>query len=231
MTTGAGHKDPILQTLALRALEWVEDGATVGLGSGRAATTFIRELGERHRAGLRVRGVPTSEGSAEVAREYGIPLLGMDGAESIDVTVDGADEVDPQLDLIKGYGAAMLRERVVAEASRIEIILIGEEKLVDRLGARGIVPIEVIPFAAQFCARRLAGIGCRPQLRAKNGTPVVTDNGNHILDAAVEPLADPRGFDAAARAVPGVVGTGLFLGIADLVLVGTPGGIRELRRP
>lgn len=220
----------ILQAIAARALEFVDDGAVVGLGSGRAATAFIRALGEKHRGGLQVRGVPTSEGSASVAREYGIPLIGMDEAENIDVTVDGADEVDPQLDLIKGYGAALLRERIVAEASRMEIILVGEEKLVQHLGARGIVPVEVVPFAVSFCSRRLAALGGRPRLRQKDGKPLVTDNGNNIIDCGVEPLADPRGFDSNVRAIPGVVGTGLFLGIADVVLVGTADGIRELSR-
>jgi ribose 5-phosphate isomerase A len=222
--------DPILEAIARRALELVDDGATVGLGSGRAATSFIRALGERVRGGMRVRGVPTSEGSAAVAREYGIPLIDMAEADVIDITVDGADEVDPQLDLIKGYGAAMLRERIVAEASRMEVILVGEEKLVERLGARGIVPVEVVPFAVPFCARRLTAIGCRPRLREKNGTAVVTDNGNHILDCGVDPIEQPRDLEAAMLAVPGVVGTGLFLGIADVVFVGAANGVRAMRR-
>lgn len=226
-----GHGDPQLEAIAERALAFVKDGAIVGLGSGRAATVFIRALGERFKSGLRVRGVPTSEGSAAVAREYGIPLVGMDAAESIDVTVDGADEVDPQLDLIKGYGAALLRERIVADASRMEIILVGEEKLVERLGSRGIVPVEVVPFAVPFCSRRLAALGCRPAVRAKDGKPVLSDNGNPIIDCGVDPLDAPREFDAAVRAISGVVGTGLFLGIADLVLVGGAAGVRELTRP
>jgi ribose 5-phosphate isomerase A len=208
----------------------VEEGATVGLGSGRAATAFIRALGERARAGMRVRGVPTSEATAAVAREYGIPLIGMAEAESIDLTVDGADEVDPQLDLIKGYGAALLRERIVAEASRQEIILVGEEKLVDQLGTRGIVPVEVVPFAAAFCGRRLQALGYGSQLRQKEGTVVVTDNGNHILDCAVTPIEKPRELEAAILAIPGVVGTGMFLGLATLVLVGGAGGVRRLTR-
>lgn len=225
----SGQVDPNLDEIAQRALALVDDGATVGLGSGRASTAFIRALGERVRSGLRVRGVPTSEGSAAVAREYGIPLVGLE-VESIDITVDGADEVDPQLDLIKGYGAAMLRERIVAEASRLEVILVGEEKLVGRLGARGIVPVEVVPFAAPFCARRLAAIGCRPRLREKDGAAVVTDNGNNILDCGVDPIEQPRALETAVLAIPGVVGTGMFLGIASLVLVGTASGVRELRR-
>jgi ribose 5-phosphate isomerase A len=230
MAKEQAQADPVLETIAQQALELVGDGATVGLGSGRAATAFIRALGDRVRAGMRVRGVPTSEATAAVAREYGIPLVGMDEAETIDVTVDGADEVDPQLDLIKGYGAALLRERIVAEASHQEIILVGEEKLVDRLGARGIVPVEVVPFAAAFCGRRLQAIGYRSQLRRKSGAAVVTDNGNHILDCAVTPIERPRDLEAAILAIPGVVGTGMFLGIATLVLVGGSDGVRRLTR-
>jgi len=230
MGSNVASGDPVLELVAERALAFVDDGATVGLGSGRAATAFIHALGERFRQGLRVRGVPTSEGSADVARQYGIPLLGLDEVESIDVTVDGADEVDPQIDLIKGYGAALLRERIVADCSRKEVILVGEEKLVDRLGARGVVPVEVVPFAAPFCLRRLTALGCRPRLRVKDSSLVVTDNGNNIVDCGVDPLDAPREFDAAVRAVSGVVGTGLFLGIADLVLVGTAGGVREMKR-
>lgn len=225
-----GVNDPIIQAIAARALSFVQDEATVGLGSGRAATAFIRALGERFRQGLRVRGVPTSEASASVAREYGIPLVGLDEVESIDVTVDGADEVDPHLDLIKGYGAALLRERVVADCSRLEIILVGEDKLVERLGMRGIVPVEVVPFAASFCSRRLTALGGRPKLRVMDGRTVVTDNGNHIIDCGVDPLVEPRRFDDAVRAISGVVGTGLFLGIADVVLVGEENGVREMKR-
>lgn len=222
--------NPILEAIARRALALVEEGATVGLGSGQAATAFIHALGERVRGGMRVRGVPTSEGSAAVAREYGIPLVGLAEVEVIDITVDGADEVDPQLDLIKGYGAAMLRERIVAEASRVEVILVGEEKLVERLGERGIVPVEVVPFAAPFCARRLTALGCRPRLREKAGAVVVTDNGNHILDCGVDPIEKPRALETAMLAIPGVVGTGLFIGIAGLVYIGTATGVREMKR-
>jgi ribose 5-phosphate isomerase A len=230
MSDKSGQGDAMLEEIAQRALALVGDGATVGLGSGRAATAFIRALGERVRGGLCVRGVPTSEDSAAVAREYGIPLVGLAEAESIDITVDGADEVDPHLDLIKGYGAALLRERIVAEVSRAEVILVGEEKMVPRLGARGIVPVEVVPFAAAFCSRRLAALGCRPRLREKGGAAVVTDNGNHILDCGVDPIEQPRALETAMIAIPGVVGTGLFLGIASIVLVGTANGVRELRR-
>lgn len=230
--TSAAELSPI-DRIALRALDFVRDDSIVGLGSGRAATAFIQSLGARVRDGLRVRGIPTSEPTAAVAREVGIPLVGFEEAVVVDVTVDGADEVDPNLDLIKGYGRALVREKIVAAASLQEIILVGEEKMVPQLGSRGIVPVEVLPFAAPFCAREFAKLGCRPQRREESsGVPVISDNGNWILDCGVDPIADTGALDAGLRAVPGVVGTGLFVGIADVVLIGLDdGSIRELTRP
>ena len=221
-----------LEAIAAQALELVEDGMTVGLGSGRAATAFVRALGERLAAGLRgIRGLPTSEPTAAVAREVGIPLVGFEDAEFVDITVDGADEVAPSLDMIKGYGRALVREKIVAAASRQVVILVGAEKLVPQLGSRGLVPVEVVPFAAPFCARAFRKLGCEPQRREEQGAPVVSDNGNWIIDCRVKPIADPAGFDASLRAIPGVVGTGLFIGIADRVLVGDDdGSVRELVR-
>jgi ribose 5-phosphate isomerase A len=208
-------------TIYERALELVPDGAVIGLGSGRAAWAFVRLLGERVRAGrLGVRGVPTSEETARIATEHGVPLAGLDEAGELALTVDGADEVDPDLDLIKGYGRALVREKVVAASSRRLVILAGEEKLVPRLGARGRLPVEVVPFAVPLCRRRLAGLGLRPALWEQDGRPGATDNGNHILDCATDPLPDAQRLETEIRAVPGVVGTGLFLGMADTVLVG-----------
>ncbi len=152
-----------LNALARRALGFVKDDTAVGLGAGRAATAFVRALAARVRAGLRVRGVPVSEATAGLAAELGIPLVGLEA--EIDVTVDGADEVDPDLDLIKGYGGALVRERIVAAASRRQIILVERDKLVPQLGSRGRLPVEVIPFALPLCLHRLAALGLRPTLR------------------------------------------------------------------
>jgi ribose 5-phosphate isomerase A len=138
----------------------------------------------------------------------------------LDLTVDGADEVDPNLDLIKGYGRALVREKVVAASSRRLVILVGEEKLVSRLGARGKLPVEVLPFALSLCERRLGELGCRPVPDTHEGKLFVTDNGNHILDCQIAPIADAARLESDIRAIPGVVGTGLFLGMADTVLVG-----------
>jgi ribose 5-phosphate isomerase A len=209
-------------TIYERAVELIPDGAVVGLGSGKASTAFVKTLAERVRAGaLRVRGVPTSEATAELARAGGIPLLTLAEAGEIDVTVDGADEVDPHLDLIKGYGRAMVREKVVAACSRRLVILVGRSKLVPRLGSRGKLPVEVLEFALALCERRLERLGCRPvRYLSPDGTLFHTDNGNPILDCVVGPISDPARLEQDIRAIPGVVGTGLFLGMAERVLVG-----------
>jgi ribose 5-phosphate isomerase A len=222
--------------LVARALELVPDGARIGLGSGRTAAAFTRALGERVHQGLRVRVVPTSEATGRLATEQGIPLDALDSAEPLEITVDGADEVErPTLNLIKGWGAALVRERIVAAASRRQVILVTPEKLVDRLGARGRLPVEVVPFAAPFCRRRIEEIavpgGLRPSLRLLDGRPLVTDNGNWILDCALGPQDDPAALERALCAIPGVVDCGLFLGTASLVLVGEGMAVRELSPP
>jgi ribose 5-phosphate isomerase A len=208
-------------TIIDRALELLPDNAVIGLGSGRAARAFVRALGERVRAGtVRVRGVPTSEETAALAREVGVPLMTLADAGVLDMTIDGADEVDSNLDLIKGYGRALVREKIVAASSRKLIILVGEEKLVPRLGSRGKLPVEVVPFGLPLCERRLRHLGCTAVPCRSDGTLLLTDNGNHILDCQIDPIADATRLEMDIRAIPGVVGTGLFLGMAGTVLVG-----------
>jgi len=218
-----------LDHLAVRALREVPDGALIGLGSGHTAAAFVRALGRRVREGLRVRGVPTSEATARLAHEVGVPLASLDEG-ILDLTIDGADEVDPHLDLIKGYGGALVRERIVAAAARRLIILVESEKLVPVLGRRGRLPVEVIPFATPLVMRELAARGCRPALRTVDGKIFVSDNGNWIIDCGVRPIEAPASFAQDLRAVPGVVETGLFLAVAELVLVAEAGRIREMRR-
>lgn len=154
-----------------------------------------------------------------MAAQLGIYLATLEEVPSIDVTFDGADEVDPRLDLIKGYGGALIREKIVAASSRRLVILVGAEKLVPVLGSRGILPVEVVPFGLALCRRRLMELGCRPAVREHYGNPFVTDNGNYILDCSISPLSDPASFEQAILGIPGVVGTGLFIGMADTVLV------------
>ena len=214
--------------LGAEALAQVKAGDVVGLGTGQAATAFIRALGTAVKAGLAVTGVPTSEASASLARTLGIPLVSEPLA--LDVAVDGADEVDPRLDLIKGYGGALVREKVVAAAARRFIVLVGGEKLVPELGHHGRLPVEVVPFALPFCHRRLGDLGYAATMRGKDGAPFVTDNGNLILDCSVRSIGDPAALDATLRAIPGVVGTGLFVGMAHAVLVWDGDRARTLTR-
>jgi ribose 5-phosphate isomerase A len=226
--------DPAVEAVASRALDLIGDGTMVGLGSGRAAEAFVALLAQRIRAGLRVTAVPTSHATERRARALGVPLIALDENVELDLTVDGADEVAPNLDLVKGWGGALVRERIVAAASRRQVILVGCDKLVGALGERGRIPIELIPFARGAAVRRLRALGLRPTVRTEPGgtRPAVTDNGNLLLDCAPgEVLADgpaARALDAALRAIPGVVDTGLFLGTAERVLVGYPDGHVEV---
>jgi ribose 5-phosphate isomerase A len=225
--------DPSIDAVAARAIELVTDGARVGLGTGRAAAAFIARLGARVAAGLRVTAVATSEASARQARDLGIPLVELDEEVELDLTVDGADEVAPNLDVIKGWGGALVRERIVAAASRRQVILVGAEKLVRALGERGKIPVEVIPLGRGPVTRRLRALGLTPVLRADDsGRPILSDNGNLTLDCAPAAPLPPdaaRALDAAIRAIPGVVDTGLFLGMAERVLVGHPDGRVDVR--
>jgi ribose 5-phosphate isomerase A len=214
--------------LGAEAIAEVKPGHVVGLGTGQAATAFIHALGRAVKAGLTITGVPTSDASATLARRLGIPLV--DQPVALDVAVDGADEVDPRLDLIKGYGGALVREKIVAAAARRFIVLVGTEKLVPALGARGRLPVEVVPFGVPFARRRLGELGYTAAVRSRDGAPVVTDNGNLILDCAVGSIADPAALDATVRAIPGVVGTGLFVGMAHAVMVWDRGHARTLVR-
>jgi ribose 5-phosphate isomerase A len=230
-----GTDEKALQALAARALDLVADGARVGLGSGRAAAAFISALGSRVQAGLRVVGVPASAASARQARELGIPLVDLDEDLALDLTVDGADEVAPNLDLVKGRGGALVRERIVASASLRQVILVGQAKLVGALGERCPFPLEVIPFGLGLVSRRVKALGLHPVLRreARESRPVQSDNGNFTLDCTLrQPLADGRAareLERALLAIPGVVDTGLFLGTAQLVLIGYPdGSVAEL---
>jgi ribose 5-phosphate isomerase A len=212
------------------ALEWVRDGMTLGLGTGRAAAAFVNALGARVADGLQITGVPTSEATAELARRLGIPLARLEDVEILDITFDGADEVDEKLDLIKGYGGAMVREKIVAASSNQLVILVGPEKLVPQLGQRGRLPIEVLPFGEAVVRRELGKLGLDADRRVDGHSQiVVTDNGNWILDAKLRPPLDALALESAIVAIPGVVGTGFFLGLADAVIVGSGPDV-EVRR-
>jgi ribose 5-phosphate isomerase A len=207
--------------IAEHALSLLGDARIVGLGSGRAAERFIRALAKH---GARVSCVPTSEATAQLAASLGLQLV---AARPVDVTFDGADEVDPQLALIKGYGGALLREKIVASASKRLVIMVSQEKLVSRLGARGRLPIEVVPFAVPLVMKALWAL--EPALRTVEGQTFVSDNGNHIVDCVPNGALTPDD-DRALRELPGVVATGLFFELATTVLVERPDGVQVMTR-
>lgn len=215
---------------AERAADLVEPNMVVGLGTGRAAAMFVRALARRVDDGLAIRGIPTSLKTAELAKELAVPLTTLDETCDIDIDVDGADEVDPSLNLIKGHGGALLRERVVASVSKRFVVLIGEEKLVTHLGAKMSVPVEVVPFAVSVARAGLRRLGADVALRTSGDGPFVSDNGNQILDARFDTIGDARDLERRIDALPGVVDSGLFIGMADLVLVHDGKNFRTMER-
>lgn len=222
--------DAAKRAAAEAACAYVEDGMTVGLGTGSTADFAVKHLGERVAKGFRIRGVPTSHRTEELARKVGIPLATLDEVAAIDVTIDGADEVDPRLDLIKGLGGALLREKVVASITERQVIVADASKLVERLGTRSPLPVEVLPFGASVVARRLQARGLDWHLRVKDGRTFVTDNGNHVLDVRfADGIADARKLEAELNTTPGVVENGLFLGMTWKVVIGeSDGKVREI---
>ena len=220
--------DASLEALGRYALRYVKPGQTLGLGTGHAASAFIRALGA---SGISVRGVPTSKVSDELARSVGIPIVTLAEAGKIDVDIDGADAVDPRFNMIKGYGGALVREKIVAASSRRFVVLVGYEKIVKWLGERGPLPVEVIPFGLSLVTAKIKAMGMTPQVREKEGQKYITDNGNLILDCAVKKITNPARLDHELLAIPGVVGTGLFVAMASVVLVAEESGkIRALKR-
>jgi len=214
-----------------RAAELVEDGMVVGLGTGSTIAFTLERLAERIRdEDLSVRGIPTSLDTEAKARELGIPLTTLDDVESIDLTIDGADEVDGDFCLTKGGGGALLREKVVAYASWRVAIVIVREKLVERLGHTFFVPVEVVPFARAAVAREVRTLAAEPILRmAESGKPYLTDNGNQILDCRFSGgITNPSQLERDLDAIPGIVETGLFIDLADVLVVGDRDGTVEL---
>jgi ribose 5-phosphate isomerase A len=223
--------DDAKRKAAVAALAELPLEGVIGIGSGSTARLFIAALGELVASGRRYTCVPTSQASRTQARELGIPLLSDDGPWDIAVTIDGADEVDDALDLIKGGGGAHTREKIVSFSSRRNVIIIDASKLSRRLGQSWPVPVEVLPFAHLATREHLARHGT-PVLRVRDAAPFRTDSGNLIYDVACGPIADARGLDVALRAIPGVVETGLFIGRADVVLVAGETGVeRRVAKP
>jgi ribose 5-phosphate isomerase A len=212
--------DDLKRQAALAALGEIRDGMIVGLGSGSTASIFIRELGK---AKLNVLGIPTSEESARIAREVGVRLTTFSDHPDIDVTVDGADEVSPELHLTKGLGGALVREKIVAHASKRVVIIVDESKLVPKLGSKTVIPVEVIPLAVPRVLRELK----HASVRLRDGKPTVSDNGNYTVDWKSGPIEDPVAVEKQLKAMTGVVDSGIFAGVANFVIVAGASGIQR----
>src|SRR5580658_8485276 len=218
------------EAAARASLRYIKDGQVVGLGTGTTASHFVQLLGEQVKQGLRIRGIPTSVRAAEQATSLGIPLTNFDECQQIDVTVDGADEVDPQLRLIKGGGGALLREKIVASATKQYVIITDASKRVPVLG-KFPLPVEVIKFAQALVAKKIEALGAKVELRRDAaGKLYLTDENNYILDCRFGQIPDADGLARKLNDMPGVVEHGLFIGMASVVLVANGSEIVELRR-
>jgi len=214
-----------------KATEYVKDGMTVGLGTGSTVYWTIQRLGELVKEGLKIQGVPTSKRTEAMAHELQIPLTTFASVPELDLTIDGADEFDPNFNLIKGGGGALLREKLVAAASRQLIIVVDATKRVKTLGAFRL-PVEIVPFAYEVTLRRIESLGCSPALRkTEDGNLYITDNANYIADCSCAAIPDPAGLHQSLKMLPGVVETGLFIAMADAVIVAGEESIEVLERP
>jgi len=222
--------DQFKKLAADRAVKQVKDGMIVGLGTGSTAAYAVDALGQLVRDGLHIIGIPTSELTARQARALGIPLATLAEQTQVHLTIDGADEVElGTLNLLKGRGGALLREKIVASASGRLVIIVDETKLVDRLGSRYAIPVEVVPFGWQVAARKLREAGAAVSIRhAEDGRLFVSDGGHYILDCAFRAIASPASLDQELNAIVGVVEHGLFLGMTSEVIVGGPAGVKVL---
>ena len=216
---------------AAEAVKYVEDGMVVGLGSGSTASIAIRLIGDKVKGeGLEILGVPTSTASDLLGRAVGIKVVDLDDHPTVDLTIDGADEVDPKLNLIKGLGGALVREKIVAAASSVEIIVADDSKLVDYLGQKAPLPVEIVRFSYKTTTRRLSALGCRPILRMVDNAPFTTDNGNYILDCRFARIDGPAAMESTINNIPGVVDNGLFVGMADKAMIASKNGVRIMER-
>jgi ribose 5-phosphate isomerase A len=223
--------DEAKKRAAERAVEFIADGQIVGLGTGSTSRYAIEALGRRVGEGLRVQGVATSEATAQMARSLGVMVLDLNDVPAIDLAIDGADEVDEDFNMIKGGGGALTREKLVALASKKRIFIVDETKLVKRLGERWALPVEVLPFSWKHASSKIAQLGCEPQLRMAGTQPFETDNGNYILDCRFKGIAEPQKIEKRVKFISGVIECGLFIGIADVLVIGWPDRVEVRERP
>ena len=218
--------DNLKKAAALTAVEFVRDGMVIGLGTGSTAKHMVIALGDKVRAGMKLRAVPTSQETAALAKQFGITLIDAENRWEIDVAIDGADQVDPRFNLIKGGGGALLKEKIVAASAKQFIVLVDHTKRVPVLGGSFPLPIEVIPFGWGSTAREIEALTKSPVvLRERNGAPFKTEGGNMIVDVHLAQISQPRELEMALNLIPGIVETGLFVGRTDLLIVGTPTGV------
>jgi ribose 5-phosphate isomerase A len=225
--------EEVKKKAALEAVKHVRDGYVIGLGSGSTAAYAIKEIGKLiQQKSLQVLGVPTSYQAMELATRCNIRLTTLREHPQLDLTIDGADQIDPQLNLIKGMGGALTREKIVASASKRVLIVADERKLVKKLGMNHPVPLEVLPFATSVVMSKIKRMKGRPRLRETSGKvgPLVTDNGNFILDVDFGPIDDPCLLNARLKSIPGIVETGIFVDMADMVFVGTRTMIQKFKK-
>lgn len=213
------------------AMAWIQDDQVIGLGTGSTVYFFLELLAQRVKSGLRIHGVPTSRHTALLAMELGIPLLHEETDWRVDVAVDGADLVDDRMNLVKGGGGALVREKIVAWAAREFIVIVDESKRAPALGAPVPIPVEVLPFGWPSTVRHLRQFAPSPTLRRINGRPFVTDNGHYIVDLSIERIPDPLSLARELNTVPGVVENGLFIGRTTVLLTGTTQGVDLVRSP
>ena len=221
-----------LKEMAARdAVKYVEDGMVVGLGSGSTANKAIQLIGQKVKEeGIGIIGIPTSTASDLLGRAVGIRMGELDDHPQVDLTIDGADEVDSSLNLVKGLGGALVREKIVAASSRVEMIVIDDSKMVNHLCQKAPLPVEIIKYSSKSTMRKLAALGCVPELRMAENEPFISDNLNYIVHCKFERIDDPRAMEAEIGMIPGVVDSGLFIGLASKVIVASSEGVRILER-
>ena len=215
---------------AEKAVEYIEDGMIIGLGTGSTVAYALKKMGERIRDGLDIKGIPTSLHTKKIAKENKIPLTSFDENDEIDITIDGADEVDSDLNLIKGGGGALTREKIVAYHTKRVIIIIDETKVVKRLGIDFPLPVEIVRYGWTSTQKKLKEFDCKVELRQIMNDPYITDNSNYIIDCEFDKIDDPEQLEVDINNIPGVVENGLFIGLADNIIVGSKQGIKTLSK-
>ena len=227
---GPVEQEEMKKQAAEKAVQYIEDGMVIGLGTGSTVEFAIKKIGEMVKGGLKIEGIPTSLKTKRLATELKIPLLELDDRIEIDVTIDGADEVDSNLNLIKGGGGALTREKIIAYHSKKVIIIVDETKIVKGLGCDSFLPVEVTKFGWPATKKALEGLGCTGELRKIMDEAFITDNQNYIIDCDFGKIADPEALEKEINNIPGVLDNGLFIGLADEVIVGSKQGMMTLER-